>query len=124
MDFTVKPVSPAERGAAAADRETIVRLLRAATLTVDPAFAPAKAMPSGITPLGTIYMSLEGLMDVRGRDRSGSPASSTKTDGGLERVARKLENMDFVSKAPAEVVEQQRARQAGAAREAREAARS
>jgi valyl-tRNA synthetase len=109
VDFTVRPVSAESAAQLAADRDTIVALLRAGTLTVETDFVPKKAMPSGITPLGTIYMSLEGLLDVQAEIArlSGQLAD---IEENLQRVAKKLENVAFVSKAPADVVEQQRAR--------------
>ena len=111
VDFTLRPLSPEHAGRLAADTATVVALLKAGTFAIDKDFAPAKAMPSGITPLGTLYMSLEGVMDVEAEKKKLSTQLG-KVDEDLQRVTRKLENMDFVSKAPPQVVDQQKARKA------------
>ena len=109
VDYTVRPVNDPYAAQLKADQETVVTLLRAGKFEIDPDFVPAKAMPSGITPLGTIYMSLEGLIDVDAEVKK-LTGQLEKVDQDLQRVTMKLENLDFVSKAPAEVVEQQKER--------------
>jgi valyl-tRNA synthetase len=68
------------------------------------------AMPSALVALGAIYLPLEGLVDIaaegkRIRDELG------KSRGFLKGIEAKLGNAEFVAKAPAAVVEQQRAKQ-------------
>ncbi|MFH0953463.1 MAG: valine--tRNA ligase [Verrucomicrobiota bacterium] len=109
VDFAVRPVSAEAAAQLEGDRATIIALLKAGSFKIDPDFVPAKAMPSGLTPLGTIYMSLEGLLDVQAEIKR-LAGQLHKMDQDLRNVAKKLDNMDFVSKAPADVVEQQRAR--------------
>lgn len=108
VDYGVKVADAAMVGRLQADRETIMSLLRAGNLEFSADFAPKRAMPSGLGALGTIYMSLEGLIDVEAELKR-LHAQLDETDGHLERISRKLANMDFVSKAPAAVVDQQRA---------------
>ncbi len=72
-------------------------------------FTPAKPMPSVITPLGTLFMSLEGHVDVAAeRRRLGEQLAKAEQD--LAAAGKRLDNVDFVSRAPAAVVEQARAR--------------
>ena len=70
---------------------------------------PAKAMPSVITPLGTLFMSLEGHVDVEA-ERRRLAEQLQKTEQELENAGKRLENENFVSRAKPEVVEQFRAR--------------
>ncbi len=60
-------------------------------------------MPSGISQLGTVYMSSEGMVDTA--------AEITKlkkqieiVENGITGIVKKLSNANFVSRAPAEVV--------------------
>jgi valyl-tRNA synthetase len=85
------------------DMISIMALLRAEEINVDVGFTPDSAMPSGMSTLGTIYMSIEGLVDV--------DAEIMKLAGELDEVTRHLENVkkklsneSFVSKAPKDVV--------------------
>ena len=109
VDYCVKVKDAATAGRLQADRDTVVSMLRAGNLEFSTDFAPKRAMPSGIGALGTIYMSLEGLIDVEAELKR-LHGQLEETDGHLERISRKLGNMDFVGKAPAAVVDQQRAR--------------
>ena len=108
VDYAVRVADAATAARLESDRETIVSMLRAGRFDVGEAFAPKRAMPSGLGSLGTIYMSLEGVIDIEAELKR-LHAQLAEADGHLERITRKLENMDFVSKAPAAVVEQQRA---------------
>ncbi len=110
VDYTVKAVSPDFARRLEADRETVIALLRAGALTVDSLFEPKKAMPSALSPLGTIFMSLAGVVDAQTEIRR-LTEQREKVEGDLKRVAQKLDNADFVGKAPEAVVAQQRARQ-------------
>jgi valyl-tRNA synthetase len=109
VDYILKPVSEQYAKQSAADRQTIIALLRCGEFKIDAGFAPEKAMPSALTPLGTIYMSLEGAVDADAETKKLS-AQLAEVDENLKRVAQKLDNESFVSKAPAAVVDQQRAR--------------
>jgi valyl-tRNA synthetase len=109
VDFVLKPVREQYASQLDGDRQTIVALLRSGDFKIDAGFAPEKAMPSGLTPLGTIYMSVEGVMDTEAEINRLS-AQLQELDEHLDRVAKKLENQNFVNKAPAAVVDQQRTR--------------
>jgi len=66
-------------------------------------------MPSGVNKLGTICMPLQGLIDVA-TEKKRLSAQLDKVADDLQRTAGKLGNMDFVSKAPKDVVDRQKAR--------------
>ena len=106
VDFFIKPVSADAVPRLEADRVNVMTLLKAGNLTVDAAFAPAQAMPSTITPLGTLFMSL-GAVDVAA-EREKLSKQLAEVDRNLAGVQAKLGNENFVSRAPAAVIEQQR----------------
>ena len=107
--YVVKPHSEAAAELLRADRQSIQSLLKADPLDIDMAAAPQKAMPSGVSKLGTLYMPLAGLVDVEAEVERLS-RQLEKVAGDMQRATAKLENANFVSKAPPEVVEKQRAR--------------
>ena len=109
VNYILRPAGDTVAAELEADRASIAALLRAGSFTVQKDFAPAKAMPSGITPMGTLYMPLEGLIDVE-NELNRLKGQLAKIEEDLQRVTKKLDNIAFVSKAPAEVVDQQKER--------------
>ncbi len=109
IDYLIKPNTAEAAELLSADAESIKMLLRAESLRVDTELVPEKAMPSGLSQLGTIYMPLEGVVDIAS-ELERLTGQHDKIISDLERTNRKLANESFVSKAPARVVEQQRAR--------------
>ncbi|AKJ65081.1 valine--tRNA ligase [Kiritimatiella glycovorans] len=91
------------------DRGSVADLLPAAEVVVDREFHPESAMPSGISRLGTVYMSIEGLVDVEAEIQKLHKQLET-VEQGLTAVNRKLENENFLNKAPREVVDTQKQR--------------
>ena len=108
-DFVLRPADAPTGEQVRADRAAYLPYLRAEKLEVETDFTPAKPMPSVITPLGTLFMSLEGHVDVEAERRRLSE-QLTKTEQELEASGKRLDNVNFVSRAPAEVVEQARTR--------------
>jgi len=107
--YMVKP-NDADTAARLAEDEVSVRaLMRAESLAIDPELAPEKAMPSGLSKLGAVYMPLEGLVDIEAEIKR-LTGQLEKVERDLQGTTRKLENQAFVSKAPAEVVDKQRER--------------
>ena len=110
-DFILRPVSDDAGERVRADRADYLSVLRAARLEVEADFAPAHPMPSVITPLGTLFMSLEGHVDAEAEKKRLSEQIA-KVQADLVAVSRRLDNANFVSRAPAEVVQQVRDRKA------------
>jgi valyl-tRNA synthetase len=104
--YILKPNGAALEQALRADAVTLGAMLRAKEITVDAGFVPAGAVPSVITALGTVYMPVEGLLDVAA-ERAKLTQQLAELAGHLERVNAKLGNESFTSKAPRQVVEQQ-----------------
>jgi valyl-tRNA synthetase len=112
IDLMVRPSSERYEKQLVRDEASIRSLLCAKSISFDRNFAPPKAMPSAISQLGAVYMPVEGLIDVE--------AEIQKLKGQLDKVAaelngvtRKLANMDFINKAPKDVIEQQEERKRG-----------
>ncbi len=110
VDYVIKPADAALADRLRADAAGTTALLKARELTIDPAFAPPKAMPSAVTRIGTIYMPMEGFVDVPA-ELARLTKELDKVSQDAVRVEKKLSNPDFVAKAAEPVVEQQRARQ-------------
>ena len=108
-DFVLRPTDVASGERVRDDRAAYLPYLRAQKLEVEADFVPSKPMPSVITPLGTLFMSLEGHVDVEA-ERRRLAEQLLKTEQELECVGKRLDNVNFVSRAPAEVVDQVRSR--------------
>ena len=111
VDFIIKPVDAEIEAKLEQDRANLVGLLKASKVTVEAEFVPDKAMPTGVSKLGHIYLPLD---DVINREEE-----VQRLTGKLDKVVRdlsitstKLDNRTFVSKAPADVVQKQRDRRA------------
>ena len=108
-DFVLRPADAAVGERVRADRAAYLPYLKADKLEVEADFTPAKAMPSVITPLGTLFMSLAGHVDVAA-EKKRLAEQLQKTEQELLAASKRLENENFVGRAPPEVVEQARAR--------------
>ncbi len=87
----------------------IQKLLGAAAIEVDAGFEPCGAMPSSLSKLGSVYMSLEGVLDVAA-EIARIEKKLADNSKFLDTVNRKLANRNFVDKAPEKVVNQQKMR--------------
>ena len=70
---------------------------------MDRDFVPEGAMPSGLSQLGTVYMSIEGLVDVEAEVAKLKKQIET-VENGIASITKKLSNENFISRAPADVV--------------------
>jgi len=70
---------------------------------------PPAGTPSVVTDLGTIYMPLEGLVDLDA-ERKRIAAEIAKVEAELVKVEAKLADISFVEKVPANVLEDHRQR--------------
>jgi valyl-tRNA synthetase len=107
--YRIKPHSAEEGRLIEEDMDSLRTLLRARTIEVDRTMVPQKAMPSGVSALGTVYMPLQGVVDVQAEIQR-QTGQLEKIQQDLERVENKLSNRNFVTKAPEHVVEKQRER--------------
>ncbi len=89
-------------------RAIFAGLTRASGLEILKEMPPA-GTPSVVTDLGTIYMPLEGLVDLDA-ERKRIAAEITKVEAELVKVEAKLADTSFVEKVPANVLEDHRQR--------------
>jgi valyl-tRNA synthetase len=108
VDFILKPAvawAPEEIPAFA-------RLINAGEVTLQPAFEAPSGMPRALTPMGELYMPLDGLVDAAAEaDRLKKEIARVENE--LALVRRKLANGNFVANAPAAVVQEHRERETG-----------
>ncbi len=85
---------------------SLKKAMRAESIEVVPAGADL-AMPSKMTAFGTVYLSLEGLVDKQAEAKR-IAGELAKLAGFIKASEAKLSNENFVSHAPAAVVEDAR----------------
>ncbi len=105
LDYIIKSNSSELTDWLKADLATVKSTLKAREVTVDPAFTPGTAMPGTLTPIGTIYMPVEGLIDVKAESVK-LTKQLEELGGHLERANQRLGNQAFISKAKPEVLAQ------------------
>ncbi|OGV67670.1 MAG: valine--tRNA ligase [Lentisphaerae bacterium RIFOXYC12_FULL_60_16] len=110
VDYRIKPNTSDAAVRLLADETSLKSALKARSLVIDAALQPDQAMPSAVCGMGTVFMPVEDLIDVAA-ELARLTGQRGKVVSDLERVAAKLANVTFVSKAPAEVVDQQKRRQ-------------
>ncbi|MEO8045377.1 MAG: valine--tRNA ligase [Spartobacteria bacterium] len=104
--FVLQPIQPLPEEEAAVLRI----LLNAERLDLPAKYEPAKGTPTALTPLGELYLPLEGLIDLEAESaRLGKEIAKTETE--LVTVRKKLANENFVANAPAAVVAEHRQRE-------------
>jgi valyl-tRNA synthetase len=103
--FVLKPASELP----AHEIEVLRILLNAEPLEVDAAFQPKKGTPAALTPLGELFLPLDGLIDVEAeRARIGKEVA--KVESELEKVTAKLADTNFTSKVPQKVLDEHQQR--------------
>jgi len=92
-----------------AESRVLAMLAGAATISLEPDYDPPKGTPAAVTPCGECYLPLEGLVDVAA-ERARLEKEIAKIRGEVARCEAKLGNPGFVDRAPADVVDQEKAR--------------
>jgi valyl-tRNA synthetase len=109
LEYIIKPASADALNRLKADEETTARLLNASRLGLDAEFVQKRPMPHGFNAIGTIYLSLEGVLDTDAEIRK-LQHELDEVDRLLESVESKLKNENFLKRAPEQVVQQHRTR--------------
>ena len=105
VKFYLKPTLAVDADLAA----RLALLAGAQSVTCDAAYAAAKGTPTALTPLGELFLPLEGLVDVEA-ERSRISKELEKIAKEISKSEAKLGNPGFVDRAPAAVVDQERER--------------
>ena len=106
VTFVLAPNNPLPEEEAA----VLQILLNAERLDLSSNYGPPKGTPTALTPLGQLFLPLEGLIDLEAeRQRLGKEIA--KIEAELVTVRKKLANDNFVANAPAAVVAEHRQRE-------------
>jgi len=94
------------------ETEVLKILLNAETLEVTENFPAPRGTPTVLTPLGKLYLPLDGLIDVAA-EQERLKKEIAKVEDELAKVRTKLADPNFADKVPAKVLEDHRQREAG-----------
>ncbi|MBI1871480.1 MAG: valine--tRNA ligase [Chlamydiae bacterium] len=109
LKFAIKPANLEDETLIQSQFQDIQRLLKASNLDLDLNYKPQKPMPSGLSLLGTLFMDIEGFFDFAAEEaRLRKQLDGIDTEVG--RVEGRLSNANFVSRAPLEVVQKEKAK--------------
>lgn len=103
--FIFKPVNPARPH----DAEVIKILLNAEALEIVEDYQPKKGTPTAHTPLGELFLPLEGLVDVEA-EKARLKKELEKVMAEIAKVEQKLANPAFVQKVPPQVLQEHQQR--------------
>lgn len=87
--------------------KTLEILVGAKQFTIDPEYTPAKGTPAAVTEIGEIFMPLDGLIDIDA-EKKRLQTQVDKIDKEIIKVNGKLNNENFVSRAPEALVKKER----------------
>jgi valyl-tRNA synthetase len=103
--FIFRPVNPVRPH----DAEVIKILLNAEALEIVEDYQPKKGTPTAHTPLGELFLPLEGLVDVEA-EKARLKKELEKVVAEIAKVEQKLANPAFTSKAPPQVLQEHQQR--------------
>ncbi|MBI3850261.1 MAG: valine--tRNA ligase [Verrucomicrobia bacterium] len=94
------------------DREVIRILLNAENIEINENYAAKKGTPTAHTPMGELFLPLEGLVDVEA-ERARLTKEKEKYEAEIVKVEQKLANPGFTQKVPPQVLLEHQQRLAG-----------
>ena len=111
MPSLTRPLSRSAISSSLPEEEAAVLriLLNAERLDLATDYKPTKGTPTALTPLGELYLPLEGLIDFE-QERERLRREQDKLKAEASRLDAQLANPQFVERAPAEKVNDLRAR--------------
>jgi valyl-tRNA synthetase len=98
------------KSASPSDFSVFRRLVSADPFEVEPNFDARHGVPFTVTPLGQVFMPIEGIVDLAG-EKERLAKEIAKLEAELATVRAKLSNQSFVDRAPAVVVAEHRQRE-------------
>jgi len=109
IDYVVRPADESLQSQLSQDVASINRLVRG-SITLDADYKASGAVPALVSKAGNVFMPVDGLIDVEAEVER-LQKQVKELEGHINRAHGRLNNEKFISKAPAEVVEQHRAQQ-------------
>ena len=92
------------------DFSVFARLVNGAPFEVEPEFMAQPGVPVAVTPLGQVFIPLDGILDLSAeKERLTKEIAKLETE--METVLKKLGNESFVARAPAAIVAEHRQRE-------------
>ncbi|MCL1856741.1 MAG: valine--tRNA ligase [Kiritimatiellaeota bacterium] len=91
----------------AANRDALAKRMNAATLDIQETEAK-HSLPCTLSPAATVYLSLDGAIDIAAEIKR-KQEELAKNLGFEKSIEAKLANVEFTAKAPAKIVDNQRA---------------
>ncbi|MFC3798347.1 valine--tRNA ligase [Cohnella sp. GCM10012308] len=109
VELLAKPTTEASAGILKRNEEYLRRFCNTSSLTLDASLAaPEKAMTAIVTGV-ELYLPIAGLIDI-GQEIARLTKELASLNAEVDRVEKKLANEGYIAKAPANVVEQERAK--------------
>jgi len=109
IEYTFKPAEKKTEDFLKTEIASIEKLMRAEKFLIDANFAPDATSPSIVTDAGTLFMSLEGLIDVEA-EKAKLEKQKKELEGWIKGSNAKLANKNFTERAPEKVVADARAK--------------
>jgi len=104
-NFVLKPAQTIS----AYETQVLQLLLNAQEFQLLPNYQPPKGTPSLRSPLGELYLPLEGLIDVAA-EKARLDKELAKIKGEIEKIQQKLDNPNFTQRVPPAVLAEQKRR--------------
>jgi valyl-tRNA synthetase len=111
LEVQVQSEDESTRQILASHQDLMVNLAKLDSLMVEKTGQRPKSSATAVVKGATIFVSLEGIIDF-GKETLRLEKEINKLGTELSKVAKKLENDGFMSKAPADVIEKVRQKQA------------
>ncbi|MCR8644153.1 valine--tRNA ligase [Paenibacillus sp. N1-5-1-14] len=109
IELNIKPASEQVDAILRGNMNYIQRFCNTSALEIDMAMAaPEKSMTAVVTG-AELFLPLAGLIDIT-QELARLEKEVATLDGEVERIEKKLSNQGFVSKAPAKVIEEEKAK--------------
>lgn len=109
IEYTFKPADKKTENFLQTEIASIEMLMRAEKFVLDAEYAADATSPSIVTDAGTLFMSLEGLVDVEA-EKAKLEKQKQELAGWIKGSSAKLANKNFTDRAPENVVADARAK--------------
>ncbi len=106
VNFIFKPADDQTGEFIATQADSMMALMKADSLVVDANFADTRT-PSFVTDAGTLFMPLEGLIDIEA-EKGKLMGQKKDLEGWIKASRMKLSNPNFTEKAPEKIVSEAR----------------